>query len=200
MATTGIYCIKNNITKECYIGQSRDIERRWQDHKKPSRLNYSSPIYKAFNKYGISNFTFSIVETMPSTCSDAALDERESYWINKYNSFNYGYNETTGGKKGTQSKSRNTLPSNFGCLVNQKDDVVPVAKLDQQFNVLCVYPSVSECARQNNLSSSNVSKIAKGKKKTGKSFIYMYYKDIQKLTKEGIALLRSIQLGAYDCC
>ncbi|MDR0677008.1 MAG: GIY-YIG nuclease family protein [Elusimicrobiota bacterium] len=29
----GIYKITNNINGKTYIGQSRNIERRWKDHK-----------------------------------------------------------------------------------------------------------------------------------------------------------------------
>ena len=198
MATTGIYCITNNITGEKYVGQSRNIERRWEDHRKPSRLSYSNALYKAFNKYGISNFTFSIIEAMPSSSKDAELDESEQFWIKKTEPFNNGYNETTGGRSITESKMRHRIPSNFAFLSNQKEDVVPIVKLDQQFNVLSIYPSVSECSRQNGVPASNISKVARGERKTAHSFIFMYYKDIQKLNKEGITLLRKIQTGAYN--
>lgn len=47
--TVGIYKITNNINNKCYIGQSRNIEKRWRDHKY-SNLDY--PLYRAFRKYG----------------------------------------------------------------------------------------------------------------------------------------------------
>lgn len=189
----GIYCIENLITHEKYVGQSTNIKQRWEDHRKPSRLSYSTPLYRAFREYGIDNFKFSVLEE----CDVSKLDEREIYWIKKCDSYDHGYNSTTGGKTGTCSKSRNRIPNNFGAI-SVKNDVAPIVKLDKSFNVLSIYPSVSECARQNGVNSSSISKVAKGKRKTCKNNIYMYYKDIMSLTKEGIKLLRDIQIGKYD--
>ena len=31
----GIYKITNNITNDLYVGSSKDIKRRWHDHKSP---------------------------------------------------------------------------------------------------------------------------------------------------------------------
>lgn len=44
-------------------------------------------------KYGIENFRFEIVEL----CDEKDLDDREIYWIDYYNSYLQGYNETLGG-------------------------------------------------------------------------------------------------------
>ena len=41
-------------------------------------------------KYGLENFTFEVLEE----CDAAALNERELYWIRKYDSYNNGYNAT----------------------------------------------------------------------------------------------------------
>jgi group I intron endonuclease len=61
---TGIYKITNLINGKSYIGQSLHIERRFLQHKSPyERERYSNkPLYKAFEKYGIENFDFSIIE------------------------------------------------------------------------------------------------------------------------------------------
>jgi hypothetical protein len=45
-------------------------------------------------KYGIENFFVEKIEE----CEEDRLDEREIYWIQKYNSFNDGYNSTLGGR------------------------------------------------------------------------------------------------------
>ena len=84
--TTGIYKITNKLNKKSYIGQSIHIERRWQEHQKPSS---TSKISQAISQYGVDNFTFEIIEV----CSFEQLNERENYWINFYNTVNpYGYN------------------------------------------------------------------------------------------------------------
>lgn len=87
----GIYKITNNINKRCYIGQSINIYKRWNQHKYNS--SKSSIIHLAIKKYGVENFSFEIIEQ----CSQKQLNEREVYWINYYNSYNEGYNLTRGG-------------------------------------------------------------------------------------------------------
>lgn len=96
---TGIYIIKNTINNKVYIGQSVNVYRRWNDHKRRYKASYStepnSLIHKAFRKYGISNFIFEIVEQ----CLVEELDKREQYWISYYQATDtkYGYNVTDGG-------------------------------------------------------------------------------------------------------
>lgn len=83
----GIYKIENLINHKTYIGQSRNIENRWRDHKKDP--NYQYPLYRAFKKYGLEKFSFEILEE----CSIEELDEREFYYIQSYNSLvPNGYN------------------------------------------------------------------------------------------------------------
>lgn len=96
----GIYKITNKINNKNYIGQSQNIEQRWIAHKYESvnsnQVQYNYSIHRAFRKYGLDNFSFSIVELTEKE----KLDEREKYWIAYFDSFNNGYNETEGGDKG----------------------------------------------------------------------------------------------------
>ena len=86
----GIYIIKNLINNKVYIGQSIDIKARWEKHKKS---NDNCAIHKAFKKYGLNNFSFEVIEE----CLPELLDERETFWIKEYNSYEKGYNMTLGG-------------------------------------------------------------------------------------------------------
>lgn len=93
----GIYKITNKINNKIYIGKSTDIEKRWKYHI--SHYNYereyNKPLYKAFRKYGVENFSFEIIEECLLD-----IDEKEKYWINFYNSYKNGYNATIGGEGG----------------------------------------------------------------------------------------------------
>ena len=92
----GIYKITNTINGKCYIGQSVNIERRLEFHKK--LLSYgnhpNNHMQNSVNKYNIDNFTFEIIEE----CDKSKLSDRERYWISHYNSMNEGYNMTSGGE------------------------------------------------------------------------------------------------------
>ena len=94
----GIYCIENMQNNKKYIGLSRDIARRWNEHK--SELNNQTHVNQylqsAWNKYKESNFKFYVVEL----CDEKLLSERECYYIQFYNSLSYqnGYNLTVGGE------------------------------------------------------------------------------------------------------
>ena len=89
-----IYLIENKINDKKYIGKTYlSIEERWKQHWLDSRKahNGNRPLYKAFQKYGIENFSISELEY----CENC--EEREKYWISFYNSYHEGYNATLGG-------------------------------------------------------------------------------------------------------
>ena len=93
----GIYKIQNLTNGKCYIGQSKNIKRRWKDHRCSANNsvdhNYNNPLYRAIRKYGIENFSFEVIEE----CLVSELNDKEKYYIQKYNSFFNGYNLTLGG-------------------------------------------------------------------------------------------------------
>lgn len=93
----GIYKITNIINGKSYIGQSTDIHRRWKNEITDSKCinanSYNYPLMKAFRKYGIDNFKFEIIEE----CNSEELNQKEIYWIDYYDTFFHGYNQTLGG-------------------------------------------------------------------------------------------------------
>lgn len=63
-----VYKIVNTVTGDFYIGSSRNVKRRWAQHKYPSKWNQcpNSPLYQDMQKYGIDKFRFQIlVPVMP---------------------------------------------------------------------------------------------------------------------------------------
>ena len=93
--TSGIYKITNKINNKVYIGQSVNIEERWDYHKAVCHWNSQSALYRAFKKYGIENFDFQVIEKVPPIKEQ--LNEREIYWIKYYDACKNGYNLTKGG-------------------------------------------------------------------------------------------------------
>ena len=94
---TGIYKITNLFNGKSYIGQAVDIKRRWTEHKShsflPDHISYNYAIHRAIRKYGIESFSFEVLEE----CSESTLNEREIFWIVKFNTQQEGYNMTSGG-------------------------------------------------------------------------------------------------------
>lgn len=93
-----IYKITNQINQKSYIGKTSKInpQKRWIEHKADSNnpnRNHRA-LYKAMNKYGINNFIFEIIEETDLP------EEREMYYIQYYDTYHNGYNETLGGDGG----------------------------------------------------------------------------------------------------
>lgn len=93
-----IYKITNRVNGKVYIGQTRfTVEHRFKQHVKNYNVEHrTQPLYMAFAKYGLDNFEVETIEE----CSIDKLNEREVFWIAKYDSFKNGYNATLGGIKG----------------------------------------------------------------------------------------------------
>ena len=92
-----IYKITNQVNNKVYIGQtSSSINIRFAQHIRDSRKekNNTRPLYRAILKYGEDNFSIELLEE----CPVHIVDERERFWIEKYQSFKYGYNATIGGE------------------------------------------------------------------------------------------------------
>lgn len=92
----GIYKITNVTTGMAYIGQSVDIKERFRQHIKAaiSSSPATNKLYQAMKEYGLYDFTFEILEKdIPRT----KLNERETYWIDFYDTKKFGLNKTVGG-------------------------------------------------------------------------------------------------------
>lgn len=90
-----IYSITNTINQKQYVGLTRQANpyNRWKKHLEDSKYRPTYPIHLAIEKYGSDNFKFRIIEE----CSDDKVEEREIYYIEKFNTFYEGYNATLGG-------------------------------------------------------------------------------------------------------
>ena len=81
---TGVYKITNIINGDCYIGSSKDIERRWKRHLylfQKQGKHYEYHLYRAFRKFGIENFSFTVLEL----CQEEQLIELEQKYYSIYN-------------------------------------------------------------------------------------------------------------------
>lgn len=91
---------------EIYIGQSKNVSQRIQEHR--SLLRHDKHLYKngqrtllqkSWNKYGEDNFEFKLIEF----CEENELNIKEQYWISYYEcnrtKTGKGFNLTDGGDR-----------------------------------------------------------------------------------------------------
>ena len=90
-----IYKITNLINQHSYIGKTEALnpEDRWKEHlhEATKGRSWHRAIYRAIRKYGKENFSFEVIEETSNP------EEREKYYIQYYDTYNNGYNETMGG-------------------------------------------------------------------------------------------------------
>lgn len=90
----GIYKITNIITNKVYIGQSRDMTKRWSRHRRFLQSNdvltFKSKLYNSIKKYGIENHKFEVV----LKCNIEDLNYYERCFQEIYNTVECGLNCT----------------------------------------------------------------------------------------------------------
>lgn len=103
----GIYRITNLVNKKVYIGQSWDVEKRFQAHKQNAFGSHNQYLRRSINKHGLSCFTFDIlIEIKKSPFTQKWLDLIEDRFIRSLGSTNpnCGYNLRYGGSRGLQTE------------------------------------------------------------------------------------------------
>lgn len=95
----GIYKITNTANGQVYIGESNDIHKRWEEHKKDLQNNnhHSYKLQNDFNIYNESDFQFEILEILDVTGLTTyqvqmGLILSEYKYIHKLNTIDNGYN------------------------------------------------------------------------------------------------------------
>lgn len=183
----GIYMIKNMHNNKVYIGQSANINKRWNNHR--SKLENNSHENKhlqdSYNKYGKDNFEYTII----CECRKEELNDLEKYYIRKYHSYDnkYGYNLTKGGDQyefndDTIEKMRES----------HKHEYVPIVQFTKDKKLVNKFKSLSEASRSVNGTPSGIRNCANsfsygsGKNKTYKGYLWIYEDDIGKFNKLNI--------------
>jgi len=131
----GVYKITNKVNNKVYVGQSIDIKRRWHDHKiaafSKNNAQFDAPLYRAMRKYGIENFSFTVLEE----CDQNDLDQKERDYIKKHNSHgNNGYNQTDGGS-GFENKPKLSREIVAQIIDRLKSSIDNSEKIGQDFGV-----------------------------------------------------------------
>lgn len=207
----GIYVIQNLIDGKCYVGKSQDIETRRKKHvRRVLNKDHGSfnKLYKAINQDGIDNFQFAILEELPNADNDELLN-RETYWINKLNTIENGYNHFKRGYssfaywkgKSRSEKTRNKISKSltgFKMDDSTKDKISKANKKSMIGNtngnkrLVCVetgviYDSINNAAKDIQRSPSGITKVLKGIKKTCGGYHWKYCDSVETIPKGSTA-------------
>lgn len=128
-----IYKFQNNINNKIYIGQTRrSLRTRYSQHLNASKKDKKYPLHWAITKYGIENFTFSVVEEIESDNIEHLIDSLNKLEIDYIQAFNSmvpnGYNVRTGGNCyiiKPYSRSKFTTPINSMAYIPNNHDLKP---------------------------------------------------------------------------
>lgn len=152
----GIYKITNTQNGKVYIGQAVDILMRWRQHcneaYNKNGVAYECKFYRAIRKYGISNFTFQMIES----CEVDKLNQREIFYIEKFNSYHNGYNMTTGGQ-------------DVSCTTARAID-----QYDLNGNLVKTYKSIADAKRE---VGGRIDRVLSGESRTAGGFYFSYHGD-----------------------
>ena len=200
-----IYKITNQKNGMVYIGSSIEVERRWKQHKEASinekDHHYNYPLMIAFREFGIANFTFEIVDTLPTW---EAMIEAEHNWIIKENCVKpNGYNQT----------DKTDSPMFDPAIAKKMSDTKRekygkrVCEIDSTKNILNIWDSLAEAGEDTGLDRFKISNVCNGTRLTTGDRIFRFLDDKNQII-EPEAKVNQVQLnritkssrrvGAYD--
>lgn len=159
---SGIYCIFTLHNSKVYIGSTKNFQKRLRRHREELKKNkhFSKYLQNSFNKYGIDNLKFFILEEVEN------LEECELKWIRYFDSVNCGYNAVENTQRNFHNQS---LINN-----NIKRTSKSVIALNLEGEFVKEFSSISEAARYYNTQSTNISKCCKGGIRYIKNHIFIY--------------------------
>lgn len=195
-----IYKIENLVNGKVYIGQTvRTFKARKDQHlyELRSGIKRNIKLQSSWNKHGESSFEFSVIGNYPIH----QLDEKEIYYIEKYNSFRDGYNMTTGGNQ-VMHNQRHTLEAKNKMSKKLKEkwsDESFIIKMQQRpiyygsesprsTKIICIndqkiFPSMIEAGEYYGIGLKKISSNCVGKCKytgfeiTGRKLQFAYYEE-----------------------
>jgi len=130
-----IYKITNKTNKKSYIGQTTDYNRRFSEHKRRYKRDTKNHLYRAFKKYGLDNFLFDVIDYGEN------YNELEKFYIEKYDSYNNGYNYTLGGE-GTHGREDFLSDEIVGKIIKKLQSTDNLQEqIAQEFGVLRIVVS-----------------------------------------------------------
>lgn len=200
-----IYKITNQKNGMVYIGSSIEVEHRWRQHKEASinekDHHYNYPLMVAFREFGIANFTFEVIDTLPTW---EAMIEAEHKWILKENCVvPNGYNQT----------NKTDSPMFDPAIAKKMSDTKRekygkrVCEIDSTKNILNIWNSLAEAGEDTGLDRFKISNVCNGTRLTTGNRTFRFLDDENQII-EPKAKVNQVQsnritkssrrVGAYD--
>lgn len=161
---TGIYCIYNSVSDKCYVGRAKNVQKRLSEHKRTLKLgnHYNDYLQKSFLKHKKESFYYFIVEF----CTTDVYEARELHFIDYFNSYENGYNNTR--------DTSVTFQSDEIITKNRERQQIKIACLDLNGNFIRFFDSITMAANHFHTSTSNISRCCKKEFRYIKNHIFVY--------------------------
>ena len=172
-----IYKIENMITHEIYIGQTsnpkgfdgryyfsgKDIERVYAYLKGNKERNerHNQHLRRSIEKYGFDAFEVDKIFDVAYTLDE--LNEKEIYYIEKFDCFKHGYNQTYGG---------DNFPRGEECKNSKR-----VCQISLDGKLIKIWNSATDASENLNITISSISNVCNGSSSTAGGFVWVYEKD-----------------------
>jgi len=191
----GVYQIINTENKKIYIGESEDIAKRWTDHitQLVNGSHYNLKLQNDFNKYGISNFKFDVLELIQSDKKTKydnfyvlkiKLLAREHFYIKKYNTIDDGYN--------IEDSLINVIINNKNIL--KRDEEAPNF---QKFLIKQVLKNDSSLLTEDYMNSNNINNKTSKKSKKDYTNRIIYISTLYRKLLQDKVIPKNIDLNQY---
>lgn len=98
---SGVYMIRNRLTKDTYVGSAHDFEKRWKLHRLNLRAarHHSPHLQRAWLKYGEAAFEFVVLQR----CPKERVIGVEQEWIDLLTA-KYNVSRTAGSRAGVKNR------------------------------------------------------------------------------------------------
>lgn len=177
-----IYKIENVVTHHIYIGQTthpkgfdgryyykgNGIERvyNYLKSKKNHNERYNIHLLRSIEKYGFDAFVVDKVFDTASSMDE--LNEKETYYIKKFDSYKNGFNMSYGGDSSPGFKR----PSGKNCPNSKR-----VCQISLDGELIKIWDCATDVEKEIHINQTSISMVCKGKIKTAGGFVWVLEKD-----------------------
>ena len=185
-----IYKIENTVNHKVYIGQTSNpkgfngrylyqgdgIERVYNCYKRKKEHGayYNPYLFRSIEQYGLDAFI--VDEIFDTALTKEELNDKEAYYVEKFDSFNNGYNLTSGG---------DNLPGHQRGHGKDCKNSKRVYQISLDGKLIKIWDSATEASNELKISQSSISNVCNGKKrrkggdvsKTAGGYVWVFEKD-----------------------